>query len=179
MEHIIFNNEIALKTEFDGYYATVSGKIITVKVKGGCGKLDFNYPREHCYKVDKDGYLEVCISCNGKHIYRRVHRLVWETINGKIENNLTIDHINKNKQDNRLENLRLLTRENNARIAKIGIKNPTRFRYKVFEYTTSSMLIFIGILDRKEIENRYNLPSKIWYKNGNKFKINNVLIEKV
>lgn len=33
MEEIIFENEIAYKTKYDGYYVTKSGKVITTKVK--------------------------------------------------------------------------------------------------------------------------------------------------
>lgn len=33
MEEIIFENEIAYKTKYDGYYVTKSGTVITTKVK--------------------------------------------------------------------------------------------------------------------------------------------------
>ena len=32
MKEIIFENEIAYKTKYDGYYVTKSGKVITTKV---------------------------------------------------------------------------------------------------------------------------------------------------
>jgi hypothetical protein len=38
-----------------------------------------------------------------------VHRLVWIYFNGEIDNSLDIDHINRIKLDNRIENLRLVT----------------------------------------------------------------------
>jgi hypothetical protein len=54
--------------------------------------------------------------------YRRVsisnkiyleHRVIWIYFNGLIPKNLFIDHINQNKNDNRIENLRLCTRSEN------------------------------------------------------------------
>jgi len=39
----------------------------------------------------------------------REHRVIWEMLNGKIPKGLQIDHINRNKADNRIENLRVVT----------------------------------------------------------------------
>ena len=118
MKYINFNDELFKSTEFEGYYVSESGKIISTKIKGGQGKLDINNPRYHSIKIDKDGYCEVCISIieNGVHKrkYRRLHRLIWETFNGKIENELTVDHIDRNKSNNSLINLQLLTRSDNT-----------------------------------------------------------------
>lgn len=42
-----------------------------------------------------------------------LHRAVWEYYYGQIPNGLMIDHINRNKTDNRIENLRLATAKEN------------------------------------------------------------------
>jgi len=39
----------------------------------------------------------------------REHRVIWEMLNGKIPKGLQIDHINRVRDDNRIENLRLVT----------------------------------------------------------------------
>lgn len=164
MEYIYFENEIAKKTQYDGYYATKSGKIISIKVKGGQGKLDFDNPREHNYKIDKDGYLETCISIveNGIHkrIAKRTHRLIWETFYGNIPNDLTIDHIDNNPKNNSLDNLRLLTREENTSIANKNKKSKKRYFYYLYKNSK-----FIGKFDRKELFQLLGLTKKDFYRN--------------
>lgn len=136
-EYLIIDGEEAKLTKFYGYYATRTGKIISVKVKGGQGSINLNKPRQHANKIDKDGYCEVCLSIiddNGIHkrIYRRVHRLVWETFNGEITNDLTIDHIDENKCNNDISNLRLLTREDNTSYRQKGVISPKRTKYNLY-----------------------------------------------
>jgi|GEM_PF-1747573 len=67
-----------------------------------------NTNKEHILKLKiTRGYQYV--SLNGKNHY--VHRLVCSAFYG--ESNLQCDHLNENKLDNRLENLRWLDRHNN------------------------------------------------------------------
>lgn len=57
--------------------------------------------------VDSNGYIVA--STLGY-----IHRLIWETFNGKIPEEYEIDHINTIRNDNRLENLRLVTHKENS-----------------------------------------------------------------
>lgn len=43
----------------------------------------------------------------------RTHRVVWEMFNGPIPEGMEIDHINHNRFDNRIENLRCVTHSEN------------------------------------------------------------------
>lgn len=58
-----------------------------------------------------------------------VHRAVWELANGPIPDGLQIDHIDRNKQNNLIENLRTVTSaENNQNKGtfctnKLGLKH--------------------------------------------------------
>lgn len=57
------------------------------------------------------GYLVV--SVGGKRVL--AHRIAWLLANGPIPKDKEIDHINHNRLDNRLINLRLVTRTSNLR----------------------------------------------------------------
>ena len=57
-----------------------------------------------------------------------VHRLVWEHFNGPIPDNCEVDHINGNRADNRIENLRIATRSQNSMNHKIHATNSTGFK---------------------------------------------------
>lgn len=64
--------------------------------------------------VGKNGYAKVSLCKNAKAISKDVHRLVYESFNGKIPDNLQVNHIDENKLNNRLENLNLLTPKENS-----------------------------------------------------------------
>jgi hypothetical protein len=68
----------------------------------------------------KEGYC--CIRINGKEYW--AHRLVWLYVYGVLPwKGLEIDHINGHKGDNRLKNLRAVTRADNLANAKISARN--------------------------------------------------------
>jgi len=61
------------------------------------------------------GYIFVRLKYNEKKQLFRVHRLVCEVFNGKApENKNIVDHINRIRDDNKAENLRWVTHEENA-----------------------------------------------------------------
>lgn len=61
-----------------------------------------------------------------------LHRVVWEYYNGKIPKNLMIDHINRNKSDNRIENLRLVDAKENRRNVAPEVNEKHRARMIAF-----------------------------------------------
>jgi len=56
-----------------------------------------------------NGYLYVNLSHQGKHKSHKIHRLVAEHYIDNPENKKTVDHINRDRKDNRIENLRWAT----------------------------------------------------------------------
>lgn len=70
-------------------------------------------------KCPRFGYVMVRI---GKGLYRS-HRIIWEMHNGHIPDGMQIDHINHIRDDNRIENLRLVTNLENGMNQGLAINN--------------------------------------------------------
>lgn len=65
---------------------------------------------------ERNGYLRVNL-ING---HRSIHRLVWETFKGEIPEGMVIDHIDGNRSNNSLSNLRLVTQSENMDNAQVN-----------------------------------------------------------
>lgn len=65
------------------------------------------------------GYMLCNVRKHGQsgHKAYQVHRFVWECHKGIIQEGKVIDHINNNKEDNRLCNLELMTQQKNSKKA--------------------------------------------------------------
>ena len=102
---------------YEGYYeASTYGNIRSVDRILNCpwGKI---YPAKGKYKKQsygKDKYLFVCLSKENKHKSLPVHRLIAKTFIPNPNNKPQIDHIDGDKTNNRVDNLRWCTaKENN------------------------------------------------------------------
>lgn len=60
------------------------------------------------------GYARASLCRNGVYTRRAVHRLMWEAFNGPIPGRLEINHKDLNRSNNRLDNLELVTHQQNA-----------------------------------------------------------------
>lgn len=74
------------------------------------GKIFRDDRKNSCGSYDKDGYVVVKIK--GKQI--KAHRLVWFLCNKSFPEG-EIDHINRIRDDNRIENLRIADRDTQIR----------------------------------------------------------------
>ena len=98
-------------------------------------KCDYEKYRLHKGKVlspgkDKDGYLSVVLSCNGKHKKIAVHRLVAQAFIPNPDDLPIINHKDEDKTNNRVDNLEWCTVKynmnygtRNIRIRETAIKN--------------------------------------------------------
>ncbi len=87
---------------YKGYIVHSDGRI---KRKQGVGyiKPQVSTPGYHQFRCSYDGVIKSI----------QYHRFVWEAFNGEIPDGFVIDHIDNNKTNNALSNLRLLTHEEN------------------------------------------------------------------
>jgi hypothetical protein len=90
----------------DGIYSEMRGKMKRLKVS-----------------IDKQGYYKVGLHKDGKQYDKRVHRLIIEMFIPNPDNLPQVDHINHNKTDNRIENLRWVTKKDNSRNHSMSKRN--------------------------------------------------------
>lgn len=97
--------------EFKGYFANKYGDIYSSKSN--------KILRQ---RSTKRGYKEIKISQAGVTKTYLAHRLIAECFFGKLDPAETIDHINFVKDDNRIENLRVLSAKDNHSAALHRVK---------------------------------------------------------
>jgi hypothetical protein len=105
--------------------------------------------------MDVHGYVVVFF--NGK-IYK-AHRLIWAIVHGELPKG-HIDHINGNRSDNRIQNLRVVTQQQNSHNQQnINKRNKSGFRGVCWNRKSSkwqasisvnSKTIYIGVFSTPE-----------------------------
>lgn len=97
------------------YQVSDDGQVRSVKriKRNNAGYQEVN-ERIRKLTPDKDGYLRVCLSKDGLHYLKAVHRLVAEAFVPNPENLPVINHIDENKQNNCADNLEWCTVQYNT-----------------------------------------------------------------
>ena len=113
------NEEIKEIKGFPDYYISDLGIAYTTKISpryNTKGEMRILKPRNH-----PSGYQYLGLFLgkgpNKKRIWKRVHRVVYETFVGKIRSGFEIDHKDGVKHNNTLTNLRLVTHSENMKQA--------------------------------------------------------------
>jgi len=142
-------------------------KVFRIK-NGNLERLNYHYPNGKWTVVENwgnqsAGYCQVGFN-GGRVMY---HNIIWILSTGKdIPSGLEIDHINGNRLDSRMENLRLVTRrENNqnmkvhrdGKLCGITIQNS---KYKA-QILINSKLIYLGYYEtEQEAHEAYKIACK-------------------
>lgn len=111
----------------------------------------------------KNGYLNVDLYDQGKTKHFKVHRLIWMYVYGCWPKG-EIDHVNGNRSDNRLCNLRDVTRSQNSQNKKIYATKSglPRSGYKGVNWDRFTMkwIAHIGINNRQIRLGSFDDPEK-------------------
>lgn len=110
------------------YINYVRGEIYRLKENGDFVKLGYK---------DRDGYLRFSITKNKINKTMGVHRFIYEKYhNIELTPNQILDHINRKRDDNRIDNLRLVSNTQNN---QNSYKRPkTSSIYKGVHFNTKS-----------------------------------------
>lgn len=91
---------------FNNYEVSNTGRVRSTK---------FPWREDKAQHFDKDGYLQCALYWNQQQKTLKIHQLVALAFLGERPDGLVIDHIDRNKTNNRADNLRYVTQKENVR----------------------------------------------------------------
>ncbi len=91
--------------------------------------------------IGTNDYMKVTLSKEGKTKSVEVHRLVYEAFNGKVPDGMQVNHIDEDRQNNKLTNLNILTPQENTNYGNHNKRVSKTMSKKVFQYDLNHNLI--------------------------------------
>lgn len=112
---IFDNTEFKPIPNWNGYYVDKNGRVLSFMVIGSKNRReDFNNPRFLKHQLSSTGYPCVSIFVNGKRKAILIHHIVAELFIGERPKNMVIDHIDGNRRNCSVENLRYISQGENV-----------------------------------------------------------------
>lgn len=108
---------------------------------------DEDYPKVKAFTwyLSKIGYIVCDIQVNKVKKQIRLHRLLMNV----EQKNILIDHINRNRLDNRKSNLRIANKQQNAANSKISIRNTSGFKGVTFKKDKGKWKAYIAVNNKQ------------------------------
>lgn len=150
-------NRYVKQADFTEIY-TIKGEVILVD------NDDFDMVSKYCWYVSTKGYAYS--RKNKKHV--SMHRLLM------TPEKLQVDHINRNKLDNRKSNLRLVTNQQNQYNTRLPRNNTSGFKGVYYnkdcdkwsaQITVNKKTINLGLFENKELAIQARLLAEKQYYN--------------
>ncbi len=147
---------------FSHYEIYEDGTILRKEHKSPCG---FLLSRTKIFQQnEKNGYVSVMLTNDqGKRVRFYLHRLLWTVFKGEIKPRYEIDHIDGNRKNNSLENLRELSRKQNANT------DTAKERYRISNGRDKGKYNFARLLKartKKSLEKAKRVYISLLMKNG-------------
>lgn len=143
-KQLIINGEIFKETSVKDYFITSYGKIYSLKSK----KIIKPF-------VTKNGHLRIELKVNKKPHKFYIHRLVYESWVGKLNDGFVIEHLDSNPSNNYYKNLKQSTQKENIQTCIDAYRRKANKKYiillnnknnKYYKFNSiKEMLIFFDI----------------------------------
>lgn len=98
----------------------------------------------------------------GKLFY--IHRLVFESYYGEINENMTIDHIDSNTKNNHYTNLQELSLSENAKKGRVNRKKYESTKSKIWELKDELIKLYNNGVSQPKISKKYNCSETTVYR---------------
>jgi hypothetical protein len=136
---------------YPNYEASEDGKIRRAKNE-----------RELKPKLDDREYLSLVLYTNGKKYSKRIARLIWEAFNG-CQCKQTVDHIDRNKVNNHISNLRCVSHKENSKNRDNYSNNTNKYGLTEEKKIELIMSYKNGETTSYKIYKEYGIPSNYFF----------------
>ena len=127
--------------DFPDYFISNYGRVFSDKF----GKM-----KELKHNINNYGYLQVCLYKEGKGYKKTIHRLMCKTFLKRVIGKDQVDHNNRNKLDNRLENLSWVNCRENQINKGINNRNTSGIKGIRFRKDKNRWVSWIYIKENKQ-----------------------------